>query len=82
MDKQKLDDWITREPDNGPKPHFSRAAVVRRLTHGKKQNFRCILYSGENVIMTDTFEEHGQAWAYGKNWKTLNKDYSFDIVAI
>lgn len=81
MDKQKLDDWITREPDNAAEPHFSRAARVRLLTHGTKKNYRCVLYDCETEVMSDTFEEHGQAWAYGQNWKMLNKNYSYDIAA-
>lgn len=81
LDKQKLDDWITRLPGNHADAHQSGPTIFRRLTHGTTQNYRCILYNCENEVMSDTFQEHGQAWAYGQNWKMLNKNYSYDIVA-
>jgi len=52
---------------------------IRTLTNGIEQNYRCKLYNKNQIVISDTFEEHGQAWVYGQNWKMMHKDYTYEI---
>jgi len=55
---------------------------LRTLTHGRKQLVRCILYENDKLIMSEVFEKHYQAVAYGKNWVMLGKNRKFNTETI
>ncbi len=53
---------------------------IQTAQHGKARPFRCMRYSGKNLIGYTDFATHQLAWASGEHWAGLNDIYSYKII--